>query len=1485
MKRIHWLLTLCVTLLLLCAAASAETYPAIQPNTATQVDIELEGEVAIFGFKPTQKGYYSFYSTSEDCDPVGYLLDSQMELITQNDNYNYFPDFRIDCILEANTQYYFAVKFWDEKQSGSFNVQLDYFGVLRALPEAETVYAEQNNTGTMKVKAYSPMGGLSYQWYLLSGDTPQAIAGATAASYTFPALTESREYQCVVTDAAGASETVHFNAFVNTHLNVFSEQGSEITVPSGSSLTLTVSASASYGEDALTYQWERTLLSTSTNPNGFYEVLEGESSSTLHVDSVTQNTEYFCRVKDANGDGEGCFINVYVADDLSVSAVGEKRRTLAYGSPTTLEVQATGGVGTLSYVWRVGSADDWNAEIIEDATTAVYSLSAVNRSDIYKCTVYDEIGSFVETIFRIDVRNTFSAEAYNDQTDFVVTPGDSQTLKVDATSTAGGLTYQWYENLPAIYGVPIKGATAAQYTLDNISKQGNYFCRVKDAAGNVEDVFFRVFIDNQFGWTYDETYFSLALGETMTLQVDVSCAQGPLTYRWYVQDQKTWNEFLIEGANTSELTIQGDGIGKYYRCVVSDPFGNRAEFWFQVSHLNHLTVESVTDTSFTVAPGETVRMEVQASCDVGNITYNWYRYDDLRNYYVFVSGGNKPSFTLTANKACQFYCEVSDDYGNREEIWYRINIDNELQVSAVEPTEITALPGDSVTMGVEATCASGTLYYEWFKYSRDGREIALSSETGTSCTIIADASREYYCRVTDDYGNEQTVSFYITTDNQLSAQAAADTDLTVEIGDTFTLEVEATCSVGTLHYQWRTLVKQSSNNYLERVIPNETAASYTAIADKAGRFICLVSDDYGNSTEVWFWVSVDNQLKAWAVTSTNVTVEMGGSVTMEAAGECAVGGLTYQWYQQIKEGQDSYYEEIPNATASSYTAENLTEAKEFYCEVCDEYNNEENVYFYLSLDNGLTLKAAGLSHFYVHSGESVTLEAEASCNEGDLQFAWRSSANYDEWISTNDSASYTVDNVTENVEYQCRVTDAYGNEKSMWFYIELVDDSYEFFADRGCEYLVFAEFDQPATLYVTAYSSRGPLTYQWFVYDRENSDWVEIQGATEATYTTPGIQQATSFYCRVSDGVESSMVQFEVRVDIGLTVWSNNDSIAMIPAGGSDTLRVVVSSKTDTVTYQWEKNGVPIEGATENFFTATESGYYEVYIDDGFGGGTSSSWWRVFGSDGVFQENQSITVNPSENHYFIAAYSFVPAETQTYTFASFGNNDSTAYLFNSSRNRITEDYNSGENDNFMISENLVAGKTYYFVPYVYYLHNPLRIKVTGENYSGKENGGSLLLRAGIQAYLPEYFDGSALVSASSANTAVLTVDDDGLMVPLAAGEAKITAAYGSNLEVEFTATVCQPDNVLKVAGGIEYVEEEAFSGSGIQFVELGSGVEYVAANAFNASNLQQIVVYGSNTYLENGAFGSVHPTILAPAGSNAEEYAQRNNCPFIALTR
>ena len=314
-------------------------------------------------------------------------------------------------------------------------------------------------TATFNVIA-AGTGALTYQW----SKNGSAISGATSASYTTPATTNSdngASFTVTVNDSVGSvtSNSATLTVTAAPVAPSITTQPLSKNVTAGQTATFTVTAT---GTATLTYQWKK---------NGGAVSGATSASYTTPATSISDNGASFTvTVSNSTGSATSNPATLSVtAAPVAPSITAQPASTsILAGQTASFTVGAT-GTGTLTYQWKR------NGSAISGAISASYTTPATTVSDngaSFSVTVSDAGGSATSnaatlTVTAAPVAPSITAQPVGKS----VLAGQTVTFTVGATGT-GTLAYQWKKN-----GTAISGANSASYTtpLTSVADNGEQF--------------------------------------------------------------------------------------------------------------------------------------------------------------------------------------------------------------------------------------------------------------------------------------------------------------------------------------------------------------------------------------------------------------------------------------------------------------------------------------------------------------------------------------------------------------------------------------------------------------------------------------------------------------------------------------------------------------------------------------------------------------------------------------------------------------------------------------------------------------------------------------------------------------------------------------------------------------------------------------------------------------------------------------------------
>ena len=233
-------------------------------------------------------------------------------------------------------------------------------------------------------------------------------------------------------------------------------------------------------------------------------------------------------------------------------------------------------------------------------------------------------------------------------------------------------------------------------------------------------------------------------------------------------------------------------------------------------------------------------------------------------------------------------------------------------------------------------------------YDQNGAELesVYLTEYGYTLTTELSEGNKYYLKLANSYYSSGGYNVKAARTPFITAEPVGDTDIEAEYGSPVRLEVAASSRLGTeLTYSW-----SSSQWSLLPEVTDTNVLEIEAITTSAS-FWCYISDEYGNYTEVGFWVKT-NRFSVTADVPTNQYVLPGSSAELRvvASGD-DLSKVEYSWH--VGEWNEEYewydnFHQIEGEDQSVYLTDGIQEKKQYICEVNDGYGNYSSVPFYIN---------------------------------------------------------------------------------------------------------------------------------------------------------------------------------------------------------------------------------------------------------------------------------------------------------------------------------------------------------------------------------------------------------------------------------------------------------------------------------------------------------------------------------------------------------
>ncbi len=425
---------------------------------------------------------------------------------------------------------------------------------VTAAPLAPTITTQPQNqtiasgaTATMSVTA-NGTAPLSYQWFVgTSGTTTTPVSGATASSYTTPALTSTTSYWVRVSNSAGTvnSSTATVTVTAAPVAPAITTQPQSQTIASGATATMSVIAT---GTAPLSYQWFIGTSGTTTAP------IAGATASSYTTPALASTTSYWVRVSNSAGavDSSTATVTVTPAPSAPTITTQPQGQTIASGATATMSVIAT-GTAPLSYQWFIGTSGTTTAPIA-GATASSYTTPALASTTSYWVRVSNSAGAVDSSTATVTVTPATVPPTITTQPQGqTIASGATATMSVIATGTAP-LSYQWFIGASGTTTTPIAGATASSYTTPALASTTSYWVRVSNSAGTVNSSTATITVTTP----QSNLVFTFTPNPAQTVGLTTNCGNAT--------PAKTWNYTLTIQNNSavpftiSSFSTQVEGI-------------------------------------------------------------------------------------------------------------------------------------------------------------------------------------------------------------------------------------------------------------------------------------------------------------------------------------------------------------------------------------------------------------------------------------------------------------------------------------------------------------------------------------------------------------------------------------------------------------------------------------------------------------------------------------------------------------------------------------------------------------------------------------------------------------------------------------------------------------------------------------------------------------------------------------------------------------
>lgn len=513
------------------------------------------------------------------------------------------------------------------------------------------------------------------------------------------------KYRCVASDQDG--NTITSNVATLTVVDSSGEitiefTSSDRTITVGEITSFWVTASTSNPGATLSYQWQVDKGSIGWDNIENSYMFSGAKSNRLEVSTLDQNgdpdegsvyypggSRFRCVITDSTGAqvvSEPRSLTVVLAPRVSISPlVNSAQGQVGDTSTVNIYASATGGQGSLSYLWEhnysgswepfsssgsVVSSSDWTSSSI---TITVNHLTEGTDGVNVRCTVTDSSGTSATSTSTsyIQIKTTDDAVRFTTQpSDTTAEVGDSAYFTAEVSGdvaaqmwqykSPGSTTWQDANTWSKASGVRSSTLVISDLELSDsgtqvrlrINTDPDYTVLYSDAATlTVEDAEEQevVTIIRQPAST------SGAIGDTVTLScIGRSSTGGSLRYQWMMSaNGSNWSSVWgseFSGGSTASLsvTVTEDVDDYVYRCDVYNHDGSvGAQSDTATITITSSSVVKITSQpeDRTIEEGDTATFRIDASGS--GVTYQWQYMSSSGSSWTNFNNGTTASGTIS----------------------------------------------------------------------------------------------------------------------------------------------------------------------------------------------------------------------------------------------------------------------------------------------------------------------------------------------------------------------------------------------------------------------------------------------------------------------------------------------------------------------------------------------------------------------------------------------------------------------------------------------------------------------------------------------------------------------------------------------------------------------------------------------------------------------------------------------------------------------
>ncbi|HJW29258.1 MAG TPA: hypothetical protein VJ508_08385, partial [Saprospiraceae bacterium] len=718
-----------------------------------------------------------------------------------------------------------------------------------------------------------------------------------------------------------------------------------------------------------------------------------------------------------------------------------------------------------------------------------------------------------------------------------------------------------------------------------------------------------------------------------------------LSYQWQQLVGSTWTNV---GTNQSTYSTGALLAGSYtYRVIVTS-----SSTCSVVSANSVVTVVadptvSVSANPLSICVGGTSTLTATVSGGTGPTTYQW----QFNNAGTWTNvGTNQNTYTtpvLSTTGTYTYRALITQDAGcavQSADVNISVVADPTVSVSANNPSICV---GGTSTLTATVSGGTGTITYQWQELvGSTWNNVGSNQNTYTTPILNTSGTYTYRVLVTQNPGCFAQSSNAVEVVVNDPAVITQPSNITECVGGTSTMTVTITGGTGTITYQWQSS-PDGSTGWANATGTGSTTATYTPPSTSAGTtfyrvLINATGNGCGQAVSANATATIVPDLSV-TTQPTNVNECIGGTATMTLTVTGGTGTISYQW-QSSPDGTTGWVNATGTGSTTSIFTPPSTVASTTYYRVLINATGDgcgqavsNTATAIISPDLVITSQPTGITECV---GGTNTMTVTVTGGAGTIQYQWQSSLDGSTgWANAtgtgSTSAVFTPPSTAPGTTYYRVVVGATGSGCDQVISnsaTAVISPDLSITSQPNNVNECVGGSDQ---MNAAVTGGTGTITNQWQQSLNGTNGWSNSSGPGNTTtiYTPDSSTPGSTFYRMVvvasssgCDQVISNNALAVISPDLLVTTQPTNVNECV---GGTNTMTVVVTGGSGTITYQWQSSpdgstgwvNATGTGSTSTTFTppstAPGTTYYRVLIN------ASNS-----GCDQAVSNTASAVINP-----------------------------------------------------------------------------------------------------------------------------------------------------------------------------------------------------------------------------------------------------------------